>query len=498
MQDAATTPATILVTADSSALSPGLYTGNVTLTNLDAVSLDVPVVLIVPGASSSSGLTVSAQSLSFATQSGAGAPTAHTLTVLGTGSAAVSFTASASSSGGWLSVTPAAGVTPATLTVAANQAGLAPGNYTGTISITPSDGTAVTVQVSFAVSAQTSIAVSPASLDFAYQSGSGAAVAPGQVTVTANGGNASSTGNWLSVTPTSGSTSSTATLTVSVNPAGLIASMQPYLGSITVAGASGTLGSQTVDISLTIAVPLPTIAAMLNSASYADGPVSPGEIVAIFGSGLGPAAGAMLTLDSTGKVATSIGGVTVSFGGHPAPLIYASDTQINAVVQYELAGSASPFVAVRFAGQVSNEPALTLASSAPAIFTQTSNGRGSGAILNGDATLNTQANPAARGSVIQVFMTGEGTTSPGEATGAVTAVNLTGVGPLTPAPQLPVSVLIGGQPAQTTWVGEAPGCVAGVLQVNAAVPASVGAGAVSITVRVGNVVSQGGVTVWVN
>jgi uncharacterized protein (TIGR03437 family) len=71
------------------------------------------------------------------------------------------------------------------------------------------------------------------------------------------------------------------------------------------------------------------------------------------------------------------------------------------------------------------------------------------------------------------------------------------VGPITPVPQLAVSVLIGNQPAQIAFVGEAPGLVAGVLQVDAVVPPTAGAGAIPITVQVGKQISQNGVTLWV-
>jgi uncharacterized protein (TIGR03437 family) len=140
---------------------------------------------------------------------------------------------------------------------------------------------------------------------------------------------------------------------------------------------------------------------------------------------------------------------------------------------------------------------LQIATAAPALFTQNSSGTGPGAILNGNNQLNTQQSPAAKGSVIELFMTGEGLTIPAQATGAVTAVNTTGAGPVTPAPQQAVSVTIGGQPAHLEFAGEAPGAVAGVLQVNADVPAGIGSGAVPITVQIGTHISQSGVTVWV-
>ena len=243
--------------------------------------------------------------------------------------------------------------------------------------------------------------------------------------------------------------------------------------------------------------PQPRIATggIANAGSFAVGPVAPGEIVSIFGTLLGPTAGATLALDSSGKVATSIGGVTVSIGGHLAPLTYVGATQINAIVPYEVAGSATAPVQVTYGGMTSNQPSLQIGSTAPGLFTMNGSGSGPGAILNADSSLNTQANPAAKGSTIQLFMTGEGATTPAQATGAVTPV--TASYPYTPQPQSVPSVSIGGQNAKLEWCGEAPYTVAGLLQVNADIPAGAASGANSITVKIGDNTSQSGVTVWV-
>jgi trimeric autotransporter adhesin len=494
----------LTVSVNQSGLAAGSYAGTIVLT-ANSTAVTVPVNLVVNTTGTTGGnVTVSATTLDFSAVSGGATPATQSLTVSSAaGSSSVPFSVTTSSTGNWLSVSPTSGATQANLTVSVNQANLSGGTYGGSITISPTGGSTVVVQVTLSVVSQPAISVSPGSLSFAFQAGSGGTVAPGQLTVSATGGtasfqaSASSTGNWLSVTPASGSTSTSATLTVQVNPAGLAAQATPYTGTITITGVSGTEGSLTVDVSLTVSAPLPSIAAVLNAASYSSGPVSPGEIVSIFGTSIGPTNPSFLTLDSTGKVSTSIGGVTVSFSGYPAPLTYVSATQINAIVPYGLSGNKEPFVEVKFAGQTSNDPGLTLATSAPGIFTQNSSGTGPGAILNGDSTLNTQQNPALAGSTIQIFGTGEGLTNPAQATGVVTPENLSGVGPLTPVPQLVVSVMIGNQPAQTAFVGEAPFLVAGVLQVDAVVPPTATSGANPITVQVGKQISQSGVTVWV-
>ena len=133
-------------------------------------------------------------------------------------------------------------------------------------------------------------------------------------------------------------------------------------------------------------------------------------------------------------------------------------------------------------------------AAAPAIFTQNMSGTGPGAILNQDYSLNGPGQAATKGSIVQVFMTGEGLTTPTHVTGRVN--NVTSASQL-PVPLLPVSALVGGLPALVTWASEAPGDVSGVMQVNVQIPATAASGAQSITISVGTYSTQGGVTVAV-
>ena len=152
-------------------------------------------------------------------------------------------------------------------------------------------------------------------------------------------------------------------------------------------------------------------------------------------------------------------------------------------------------VSVTYQEQGSNGLTVEAASAAPGIFTQTSSGVGPGAILNQDYTLNGPANPAARGSTVTIFMTGEGQTSPSGVDGWVTVTS--SVGPITPGPVLPVSATLADQPAFVQFAGEAPGIVSGVLQVNLQIPANAPTGNLAIVVSIGNIKSQAGVTVSV-
>jgi uncharacterized protein (TIGR03437 family) len=120
-----------------------------------------------------------------------------------------------------------------------------------------------------------------------------------------------------------------------------------------------------------------------------------------------------------------------------------------------------------------------VSEAAPGIFSLDSSGRGPGAILNQDGSLNGTLNPAAPGSVIVFYATGEGLTDPPSEDGKV-------AGTVLPKPVLPVTVKIGGVEAEVIYAGAAPGLTAGVMQVNARVPADLAQlGAVGIELIVG-------------
>ena len=151
---------------------------------------------------------------------------------------------------------------------------------------------------------------------------------------------------------------------------------------------------------------------------------------------------------------------------------------------------------IQYAGQTSNVWPLTTTATAPGLFTQNASGGGAGAILNQDNSLNGLSHPAAKGSVVQLFLTGEGQTNPPSVTGAVTTATLPPP-QVTPAPPLAIQARINGQPALYVYAGEVPGQVAGVMQLNVQIPANAPSGNLSITVSIGGNVSQNGVTVSV-
>jgi uncharacterized protein (TIGR03437 family) len=128
---------------------------------------------------------------------------------------------------------------------------------------------------------------------------------------------------------------------------------------------------------------------------------------------------------------------------------------------------------------------------APAIFTLNFTGQGEGAVLNQDNSVNGATNPALRGSIVQIYATGQGITSPPGITGEIT-------GTAAKKPVLPVSVQIGGLDSQVIYAGSAPEEISGLVQVNAMVPLNTAVGStVPVIVRIGTGQSQNNVTIAV-
>jgi uncharacterized protein (TIGR03437 family) len=235
-------------------------------------------------------------------------------------------------------------------------------------------------------------------------------------------------------------------------------------------------------------------AGVANAASYTSGAVAPGEIVSLYGTALGPAAGAGLQLTDPLLVANALAGVHVLFDGVPAPIVYASAGQVNAVVPYAAAGQSTTTLQVEYLGAVSAPVSLPVAAAVPGLFTANASGTGPGAILNNtDYTVNSAANPAARGDYVDIFMTGAGVTTPASVDGLL----VTAPYPMVP-PNVAVTVTVGGVPCNVSYAGAAPYLISGLTQINVQVPAGVTPGpSVPLVVTVGGVRAQNGVTLAV-
>ncbi len=396
---------------------------------------------------------------------------------------------------GWLKVSKTAGIAPDKVDVSIDATGLLAGRYAATIPFESTVGNrdiVVFLEVRRVVS---SFTASPESLTFAFTPG--APVPPSQqlqisstgdpIPFTAEARVPAGTSAWLQVAASSATTPSV--LTVSVNPA--LLSGGTYQGTINLTGAGGAV-TRTINVTLNVAaVAAPVITRMVNAASFVDSAAVPGLIVSFVGTGLGPAAGVAAAPNGSGVYDRQLANVKVIFDTFEAPILFVSSTQVNAIVPYSLSTRISTRVQVEVNGVRSNAIDLRVVAASPAVFLLSAAGQG--AILNQDNTVNGAGNPAARDSIIVIYATGEGQTSPQGLDGTIP-------GRSTPLkkPLLNVKVRIGGQDAEVQYAGSAPFLVSGVMQINAKVPVGVTPGtAVPIEVIVGDAASPAGVTVSV-
>jgi uncharacterized protein (TIGR03437 family) len=490
----------VTVAANGTNLAPGTYTGTVTITSLSPFTTNGTVSIPVTFEVKSGTISATPASLTFTQVQNGTAPAAQKISVAGT-PGALAFTAAPSitGSGNWLSVSPTSGTTPGDVNVTVNSGTLAPGTYTGKITITSTGatGSPLDVPVTLTVTAAQTVSVSTSTVNFTYVAGSTNTPAAQNVQVTSTGTGVTFTttttvsggGNWLSVTPTSGTTA--ATLAISVNPTGLAPGN--YTGTIAInSPAAATQPAASIAVNLTVqSIPKPVVSAVANAASYVNGPVSPGENIVLFGTGIGPATLTLAAL-SNNAFPTTLANTQVFFDNTPAPIIYARADQTSVMVPYGVTGRPTTSIRVVYQGVTSDAVTYNVVGSAPGIYTLNQAGSGQGAILNvtaTTATVNAAANPAAKGSVVAIYMTGEGATSPTGPDGGVAPINGTGLF----KPVLSVTATVGGVPATVLYYGSAPGIIYGVMQVNVQIPDTVAAGSnVPIVITVGGNTTQTG------
>ena len=497
------TPANLQVLVVPGSLAIGVYSATITVSATGANTQTIPVTLTV-----TSGATLKAEpaAINFTQVQGGLAPAAQTASLTASGAMPVSFSASATTNtcGNWLAVEPANGATPAQLRVVPTAVSVTAGTpCVGAITIMAPGTTnsPLSIPVTLNVVAPQVLAVNPASLAFSYRVGD-SAPAPLSVQVASTptpvgfvlSSATQSGGDWLNVTTSAATTP--ATISVGVRTQGLTVA-GTYAGTITLTSPTASNSPVTVSVTLTVtAPPLPQVIAVRNAASYVAGPVAPGEIVYIGGANLGPPTLTQLRLNAQGMVDTLLAETRVLFDGIPAPLVYVSQRETSCIVPYAVAGRLTVRMQVEFKGQLSTAVEFQVTDAAPGLFTQNSQGSGSGSILNQDYSLNGPPSPTTRpataGSVVMIYATGEGQTLPAGVDGKV---NNTAI---LPRPLLPVSVTIGGSEAGVIYAGAAPGFVAGAMQINVRIPAGITPGnSIPVQVRIGNRLSQSGVTMAV-
>jgi uncharacterized protein (TIGR03437 family) len=237
-----------------------------------------------------------------------------------------------------------------------------------------------------------------------------------------------------------------------------------YIGESGSASQSGDLRKGSV-LRSTAGLPRLLSRAVVNAANLLPSPVAPGELVTLFGTDLGPAAGVSAQPDASGRFATNLAGVRVLFDGVPAPVFYAQAYRIHAVVPSSATPGATVEVRVEYNGRQSAAATIEIAEAAPSLFTVDAPSPRSGraAALNQDGTVNSPGNPAENGSIVTLYATGAGVMQPAIPDGQIVTSTES-------KPVLPVSVRIGAAPAEVLYAGPAPGMVAGILQINVRVP----------------------------
>jgi len=202
--------------------------------------------------------------------------------------------------------------------------------------------------------------------------------------------------------------------------------------------------------------------------------VAPGEIITLFGAGLGPAS----PVTASAPFPTTLGGVQVLINGTAAPVYSVTATQISAVVPYNAPSDGSFLkIQVVFNGAQSNVVNVYSGASSPGLFTIPPGGPFSGAIVHpADGSVVTSSNPAKVGETVAMFLTGLG-----GVTGDVTAGSAAPTNPLATL-KMPIFVTIDGIQAKVLFSGLAPG-FGGLYQLNVTIPAGVSKGDVVVGIE---------------
>ena len=192
---------------------------------------------------------------------------------------------------------------------------------------------------------------------------------------------------------------------------------------------------------------LPPIVGFTNAAGFrVTRWVAPWELVSVYGNEIGPVEPTGLQFDSDGNVSTVLSGTQLLFNGIPAPLTFVGRHQISAIATL---GSARPGHSINMTvlrdDRVIAQMDLIAAAAVPGVFRR----NGSAAALNQDGTVNSRENRAKTGSIISIFATGLG------------AMDL-----VSGKPWQEISIHADADPLEILFVGQAPGLVTGVIQIN--------------------------------
>ena len=497
-----TTPASIKVYVNPTSLPSGAQQATITVNAPQANATTQTYIVTLEVSDPPPMLQLSPPTMAFTYFTDQPAfPPAQPLVLTSTGAAIEA--AIAVSGGTWLSAQYSGSISivgiPSTIDVNVNPTGLAPGSYSGTVKLTPSDTAiaAVSVAVTLSVKAGTPVVTGlwPP----------GALINSPNMVVTVSGSSffSTSTAAIGAVKLAAPNVVSSTAMLVTIPAAQMTAAghLPVIISTPTAAAASTTTAASTFQVYL----PGPQVMAVTDAASYAVGNVAPGEIITIYGLGLGPSNLVPLTVQdplATSLPASGTAQTSVTIDGVAAPLLYTSVDEISCIVPFTVAAKSGSQVnlAVTYNSiAVASPTKVNVVDANPGLFTMDASGTGQGAILNftpatGDYSINSTTNPAVKGTTIAVlYLTGYGLTNcvdipaggsfPGSQCNAgATVLNLISGNV---SPKLAVAVTIGGLAAPGA-VAQAPlGSVPGLMQVNVPVPSGVSAGNALVVVTLG-------------
>lgn len=248
-----------------------------------------------------------------------------------------------------------------------------------------------------------------------------------------------------------------------------------YQTTVTLAAEDVPGGPEVITVNLAVQdrtttadLPLVSSSGVVNGANLGSQRLAPGSIVTIFGQNLSVETAQAQNF----PVPTTLAGSQVVINGTIAPLLYVSPTQINAIVPSESVPGRGGLIVRSGIGQNRWTP-FDMTAAAPELFLI---GDDRAIALNQDGSLNGPDNPAAPGSVLSLFFTGQGPVDPPVPTGQKAPF-----GPFALVTS-DSSVSIGGVDTGIRYLGLAPG-FAGLAQANVALSEGV-TGRLPVTITI--------------
>ena len=405
--------------------------------------------------------------LSFLAQPG-DAPRNATIGVWPSGSHRIPFTAM--SEAPWLTVSSSAGSAPAILTLVASPSGLQQGTYSTHIDITSTQAANGGARIPVTLTVENSVVfnVDPASI------ATYSPTAPVEMTLTSTQ-TMTFTASGLEQLPLCQS-GGAGTTPGQISILGGCSPNQSAWGNIEFATSANNVREVPVAFLPPALYPLINPGGIVNDATFAPGPVAPGSIAAIFGTELSSS-----TASCSAPLPLSCVLFGPTLGLFAAPNFayfgnfYQSPGQWNIQIPFELTPGT-------YMLQIGTSPWVnfTVVPVAPYVFNW---GNNHGSILNADNSLNTPDRPAAAGSFMQVYLTGQGAVNP--------SVPSTFAAPSSPLSYVAATTTatIDGTPASVSFAGLAPGFV-GLCQVNIDIPTGLPPGQHSMVIAIGGVQSN--------